>query len=29
MFKDFVMSSKDKMHLEFITESIFSECLGD
>jgi len=27
MFKDFVMSSKDKMTIEFITESIFEECL--
>ena len=27
MFSDFVLSSKDKMRLEFITESIFSECL--
>ena len=28
MFKDFVMSSKDKMTIEFITESIFENCLG-
>lgn len=28
MFKDFVMSSKDKMNIEFVTESIFEECLG-
>ena len=27
MFSDFVLSSKDKMRLEFVTESIFSECL--
>ena len=29
MFKDFVMSSKDKMHIEFITDSIFKESLGE
>lgn len=28
MFNDFVMSSKDNMNIEFITESIFEECLG-
>ena len=29
MFNDFVLSSKDKMHIEFVTESIFSECIGE
>lgn len=28
MFKDFVISSKENMNIEFITESIFEECLG-
>lgn len=28
MFSDFFLSSKDKMRVEFVTESIFSECLG-
>ena len=27
MFNDFVISSKDKMNIKFVTESIFSECL--
>lgn len=28
MFKDFVLSVKSKMSIEFVTESIFEECLG-
>ena len=28
MFRDFVLATKGKMNIEFVTESIFSECLG-
>lgn len=28
MFMDFVLSTKDRIHIEFVTESIFSKCLG-
>ncbi len=28
MFTDFVMSVKSKMNIEFVTDSIFEECLG-
>ena len=28
MFKDFVLSVKSKMSIEFVTDSIFEECLG-
>ena len=28
MFTDFVLSTKDRMKIQFVTESIFSKCLG-